>query len=68
MHKPAEVVEILAQILQNTPYSVVTWYRIPPPPPPEMKIVIDDGALGVSWQTPPPPEWKLNRFGQIGQS
>ena len=30
MHEPAGVVEILVQILQNTPYS--EEYPLPPPP------------------------------------
>ena len=34
MHEPAGVVEILVQILQNTPYSEQNT----PPPPPKIEI------------------------------
>ena len=52
MHEPAGVVEILVQILQNTPILKYS-FRIPPP---EMKIVIDLGTLRLfSFRIPPPP-------------
>ena len=60
MHEPAGVVEILVQILQNTPYSE----EYPPPPPPS-----ENWNLGRSWHfktfqfqntpTPPPKNWNL---------
>ena len=31
MHEPAGVVEILVQILQNTPYSEIQFQNTPPP-------------------------------------
>ena len=31
MHEPAGVVEILVQILQNTPYSEIQFQNSPPP-------------------------------------
>ena len=60
MHEPAGVVEILVQILQNTPILKYS-FRIPPPP--------ENWNLGRSWhfdfsvsEYPPPPEnWNLGR-------
>ena len=55
MREPAGVVEILVQILQNTPILKYS-FRISPPPP-KMKIVRDFGTLTFQFQnTPPPPE------------
>ena len=42
MPEPAGVVEILVQILQNTP---ILKYSFRIPPPPKMKIVRDLGTL-----------------------
>ena len=63
MHEPAGVVEILVQILQNTPILKYS-FRIPPPPL-KMKIVRDLGTLTFQFQNTPasPPEnWNLGRF------
>ena len=38
MHEPAGVVEILVQILQNTPYSEVQNTPSPSPPPKKIEI------------------------------
>ena len=53
MHEPAGVVEILVQILQNTP---ILKYSFRIPPPPKMKIVRDLGTLTFQFQNPPPPK------------
>ena len=62
MHEPAGVVEILVQILQNTPILKYS-FRIPNPPPlPKMKIVRDLGTLTFQFQnTPLPPKMKIVR-------
>ena len=58
MHEPAGVVEILVQILQNTP---ILKYSFRIPPPPKMKIVRNLGTLTFQFQnTPPPPPENLN--------
>ena len=51
MHEPAGVVEILVQILQNTPYSEKQFQNIPPP---KMKILRE--SKSESFRIPPPPE------------
>ena len=51
MHEPAGVVEILVQILQNTP---ILKYSFRIPPPPKMKIVRDLGTLTFRFQNTPP--------------
>ena len=51
MHEPAGVVEILVQILQNTP---ILKYSFRIPPPPKMKIVRDLGTLTFQFQNTPP--------------
>ena len=53
MHEPAGVVEILVQILQNTP---ILKFRIPPP---KMKIVRE--SKSKSFKIPPSPNWNLDR-------
>ena len=56
MHEPAGVVEILVQILQNTPYCEMQFQN----PPPQMKIVREPKS--ESFRIPPPPEnWNLGR-------
>ena len=51
MHEPAGVVEILVQILQNTP---ILKYSFRITPPPKMKIVRDLGSLSLfSFRIPP---------------
>ena len=60
MHEPAGVVEILVQILQNTPILKYS-FRIPPLPP-KMKIVRDLGTLTFQFQNtlhPPPPKIEI---------
>ena len=54
MHEPAGVVEILVQILQNTPILKYS-FRIAPPPQ-KMKIVRDLGTLTFQFQNTPPPQ------------
>ena len=62
MHEPAGVVEILVQILQNTP---ILKYSFRIPPPPKMKIVRDLGTLTFQFQnTPPPP--KIEIWADLG--
>ena len=59
MHEPAGVVEILVQILQNTP---ILKYGFRIPPPPKMKIVRDLGTLTFQFQnTPLPLKMKIVR-------
>ena len=66
MHEPARVVEILVQILQNTPILKYS-FRIPSPLPPLLPP--ENWNLGRSWhfdfsvsEYPPPPEnWNLGR-------
>ena len=58
MHEPAGVVEILVQILQNTP---ILKYSFRIPPPPKMKIVRDLGTLTFQFQNTPPENWNLGR-------
>ena len=61
MHEPAGVVEILVQILQNTPILKYS-FRITPPSP-KMKIVRDLGTLTFQFQnTPPPPKLKFRQI------
>ena len=50
MHEPAGVVEILIQILQNTPYSEIQFQNTPP----RMKIVREPKS--ESFRIPPPIE------------
>ena len=57
MHEPAGVVEILVQILQNTPILKYS-FRIPPP---KMKIVRDLGTLTFQFQNTPPENLNLGR-------
>ena len=59
MHEPAGVVEILVQILQNTPILKYS-FRIPPPPS-KMKIVRDLGTLTFQFQNTPPPNENCQR-------
>ena len=60
MHEPAGVVEILVQILHNTP---ILKYSFRIPPPPKMKIVKDLGTLTFQFQnTPPPPKLKFRQI------
>ena len=63
MHEPAGVVEILVQILQNTPILKYS-FRIPPLPPPPQKWKLSEIlALWLfSFKIPPfPRKWKLGR-------
>ena len=64
MHEPAGVVEILVQILQNTP---ILKYSFRIPPPPKMKIVRDLGTLTFQFQNTPPPLFSFRKlkFRQI---
>ena len=59
MHEPAGVVEILVQILQNTP---ILKYSFRIPPPPKMKIVRDLGTLTFQFQNTPPPKLKFRQI------
>ena len=60
MHEPAGVVEILVQILQNTPILKYS-FRIPPP---KMKIVRDLGTLTFQFQNTPPQ--KIEIWADLG--
>ena len=55
MHEPAGMVEILVQILQNSPYSEIQYsFRIPPPPQ-KIEIKADLSTLRLfSLRIPPP--------------
>ena len=57
MHEPAGVVEILVQILQNTPYSEIQFQNTPPPPENEnsQRVQVRE------FQNTPPPNWNLGR-------
>ena len=55
MHEPAEVVENLVQILQNTPILKYS-FRIPPPPENENCQRSWHFDFSVSEYPPPPPE------------
>ena len=58
MHEPAGVVEILVQILQNTPILKYS-FRIPRPPPPENENCQRSWHFDFSvseYPPPPPPE------------
>ena len=58
MHEPAGVVEILVQILQNTPYSEIQFQNSPP----TLKMKIVRESKSESFRIPPPPEnWNLGR-------
>ena len=54
MHEPAGVVEILVQILQNTPYSEKQFQNTPPPP--KMKILRESKSEFQNTPPPPPPQ------------
>ena len=59
MHEPAGVVEILVQILQNTPILKYS-FRIPPPPKWKLSEIL---ALWLfSFRIPPPPKWNLSEI------
>ena len=58
MHEPAGVVEILVQILQNTPILKYSFRILPPP---KMKIVRDLGTLTFQFQNTPPPNENCQR-------
>ena len=55
MHEPAGVVEILVQILQNTPYSEIQFQNTPPL---KMKIVREPKSESFRI---PPQNWNLGR-------
>ena len=61
MHEPAGVVEILVQILQNTPYSEKQFQNTPPPPKNENSQRVQ---VREFQNTPPPLPRKL-KFRQI---
>ena len=57
MHEPAGVVEILVQILQNTP---ILKYSFRIPPPKKIEICADLGTLTFQFQnTPSPPKIEI---------
>ena len=60
MHEPAGVVEILVQILQNTPYSEIQFQNTPLPP--KMKIVRE--SKSESFRIPP----RKLKFWNLGRS
>ena len=56
MHEPAGVVEILVQILQNTPYSeTVSEYPL------QIKILRESKSKSFRKPPPPPGNWNLGR-------
>ena len=57
MHEPAGVVEILVQILQNTPYSEIQFQNTLPPPPRKWKFS-ESPSPRVS-EYPPPPKIEI---------
>ena len=63
MHEPAGVVEILVQILQNTPILKYS-FRIPPPLPRKWKLSEILALWLFSFRIPPPLPRKL-KFRQI---
>ena len=57
MHEPAGVVEVLVQILQNTPYSEIQFQNTPP----KKWKLSESPSLRVSEYTPPLENWNLGR-------
>ena len=60
MHEPAGVVEILVQILQNTPILKYS-FRIPPPPKLKFSQILALCHFSVSEYPPPHQNWNLAR-------
>ena len=62
MHEPAGVVEILVQILENTPILKYS-FRIPPHPPPPPPTPENENSQRVQVRefqnTPPPPKIEI---------